>query len=95
MASSREDVLHIARLARIGVTDDEVARLSAQLSTILEHFAVLQDVDTTGVPPTSNTLPLRNVMREDTDRPSLPAEVALANAPSTEDGFVRVRAVLE
>ena len=95
MALSRDEVLRIARLARIGVTDAEVDRLSAQLSSILDHFAALQEVDTTGVPPTSYPLPLMNVMRDDVDRPSLPREEILANAPEVEQNFFRVRAVLE
>lgn len=95
MALSRDEVLHIARLARIGVTDDDVKRLSSQLSTILDHFTALQQLDTTGVPPTSHALRLVNVMRDDTDRPSLPAGATLANAPESDDGFFRVRAVLE
>ncbi len=95
MALSRDEVLHIARLARLGLAEADVERLSAQLSTILDHFTALQQLDTTGVPPTSHALQLVNVMRDDADRPSLPAGTTLANAPGAEDGFFRVRAVLE
>jgi aspartyl-tRNA(Asn)/glutamyl-tRNA(Gln) amidotransferase subunit C len=95
MAVSREEVLHIASLARIGVTDDEVDRLSTQLSSILDHFAALQELDTNDVPPTSSPFPLVNVMRDDAPSDSLPHEETIANAPDTEDGFFRVRAVLE
>jgi aspartyl-tRNA(Asn)/glutamyl-tRNA(Gln) amidotransferase subunit C len=95
MALSRDEVLHIARLARIGVTDAEVGRLAGQLSSILEHFTALQAVETAGVRPTSHPLPLVNVMRDDEASPSLPREAVLANAPDTEEGLIRVRAVLE
>ncbi|WP_322796049.1 Asp-tRNA(Asn)/Glu-tRNA(Gln) amidotransferase subunit GatC [Tepidiforma sp.] len=95
MALTRDDVLHIARLARIAVTDDEVARLTVQLSGILDHFAALAAVDTEGVEPTAHPLPLANVMRADEVQPSLSRDEVLANAPMTEDGYIRVRAVLE
>ncbi len=95
MALTSEEVLHIARLARISLTEGEVSRLAAQLSGILDHFAALAAVDTTGVEPTAHPLPLANVMRADEVRPSLSQQDALANAPAQEDGYVRVRAVLE
>ena len=62
---NREEVLHIALLARLGLTKKEVDRLKEQLSNILENFEVLQQVDTTGVPPTAQSIPLRNVVKED------------------------------
>lgn len=92
---SREDVEHIARLARVRLTPDEVERLSRQLSSILDHFAALSAVDTEGVEPTAHPLPLANVMREDSVAPSLPRDDVLANAEAVEDGYIRVRAVLE
>ena len=95
MAVSRADVEHIARLARVRLQPDEVERLSQQLSGILDHFAVLSAVDTEGVEPTAHPLPLANVMRDDSVAPSLPVEDVLANAIATEDGYIRVRAVLE
>lgn len=95
MSLTREEVLHIAQLARIGLTPEDVERFQGQLSHILDQFAVLRDVDTTGVPPTAFALPLENVMRDDVSRPSLPPEVALANAPRREGDFIRVRRVLE
>lgn len=95
MALTSEEVLHIARLARIALTDEDVARFTAQLSGILDHFTALSAVDTEGIEPTAHPLPLSNVMRADLVSPSLPQDVALANAPRTEDGYVRVRAVLE
>ena len=95
MALTSEEVLHIARLARIALTDDDVQRFTAQLSGILDHFAALTAVDTEGIEPTAHPLPLSNVMRADLVAPSLSQKDALANAPLTEDGYVRVRAVLE
>jgi aspartyl-tRNA(Asn)/glutamyl-tRNA(Gln) amidotransferase subunit C len=95
MKLNREEVLHIARLARVALTDAEITRLSEQLSNLLEHFEVLQQVDTTDVPPTSQSVALQSVMREDVVAPSLPAEDVLANAPRREGDSFRVRAVLE
>ncbi len=95
MALSRDEVLHIAKLARVGVTDADVERLSAQLSGILDHFETLQELDTGGIEPTSYPLPLVNVMRDDTSRPGLPREAVLQNAPRQNEGFFQVSAVLE
>jgi len=92
---SREEVQHIALLARLGVDEADLQKFSEQLSNILENFEILQKVDTTGVPPTSHPVALSNVIRDDEAAPSLlPGEV-LANAPREEDGCFRVRAVLE
>lgn len=93
MSLSIADVEHIAELAKLALTPDEVEHYRQQLSDILEHFETLKQVDTSIVPPTASVLPLRTVMREDVVRPSLPTEDALANAPDSEDGFFRVRAV--
>jgi aspartyl-tRNA(Asn)/glutamyl-tRNA(Gln) amidotransferase subunit C len=95
MSLSQEDVKHIALLARVRLDDEEVGRLTEQLSTILDHFAALSAVDTEGVEPTAHPLPLANVMRDDSVSPSLPREDVLRNAPAVEDGYIRVRAVLE
>jgi aspartyl-tRNA(Asn)/glutamyl-tRNA(Gln) amidotransferase subunit C len=95
MKIERETVLHVARLARVHLTDDEVAAYAGQLSDIIGHFDVLQTVDTEGVEPTAHTLPLRNVMADDVARESLPQETVLSMAPNVEDGYLRVRAVLE
>ena len=95
MPLTGDEVRHIARLARVGVSDSEVARLQAQLSTILEHFEVLNGIDTEGIPPTAQSFDLANVDREDEPRPSVPRDEALANAPRTEGPYLRVRAVLE
>ena len=95
MALTPEDVDHVAALARLGISAEERARFATQLSGILEHFRALQALDTENIPPTAQVLHLRNVMRDDVSRPPLPRERALANAPREEDGFFRVRAVLE
>ncbi len=95
MKLSREEVLHITRLARVGLTEAEVNRLSEQLSNILEHFEVLQQVDTTDVPPTAQSIDLQNVLKSDEVAASLPQSQVLANAPRREGDFFRVRAVLE
>lgn len=91
----REEVLHIARLSRLGVSDKEVDRLSRQLSDILGHFEALQKVNTEGVPPTAQSVDLKNVMQPDEVQPSLTPEHVLQNAPLTDDGFIRIRPVLE
>jgi len=88
-------VLHIARLARLGLSDADVTKFQGQLSQILEQFDALRALDTDDVPPTAYTLALENVTREDIEQPSLPVEVALANAPLREGTFLRVRRVLE
>ena len=95
MKLSREEVLHIARLARVALTEAEIARMSEQLSNLLEHFEVLQQVDTEGIPPTAQSVALQNVVRDDVVEPSLAQEDVLANAPRREDDCFRVRAVLE
>lgn len=95
MTLSSEQVLHIAKLARIALSAEEVERFRAQLSSILDHFAVLAEVPTEDVEPRPYPLPLENVMRADEVSPSMPREDVLANAPEEEDGMFRVRAVLE
>ncbi len=95
MKLSREEVLHIARLARVALTEEEITRFSEQLSNLLENFEVLQQVDTTDVPPTAQSVALQSIMREDEVAPSLPSEDILANAPRREGDYFRVRAVLE
>ena len=95
MRLSREEVQHIALLARLGIDEADVEKFSEQLSDILENFEILQRVDTTGVPPTSHPVALSNVLRDDAVAPSLPPGEILANAPQEEEGCFRVRAVLE
>jgi len=95
MKLSREQVLHIALLARLGLTETEVNRLSEQLSNILENFEVLQQVDTSGIPPTAQSIALQNVIKSDEVVASLPQSQILANAPRKKENFFRVKAVLE
>ena len=95
MPLTPEEVRHNARLARVGLSDDEVSRFQNQLSQILDYFERLQEVDTENVPPTAHTLSMHNVMRDDEPCPSIDKEEVLANAPQREDDLFRVRAVLE
>jgi aspartyl-tRNA(Asn)/glutamyl-tRNA(Gln) amidotransferase subunit C len=90
MSISREDVLHVARLARLELSDAEVERFREQLSAILDAVSKVQELDLTGVPPTSHPLDVVNVWREDEPRPSLPVEEALANAPARRDDLFEV-----
>ena len=86
----REQVLHVAKLARLRLEDDEVDRMSGELSSILGHIETIGRLDLEGVPPTSHVVQLENVLREDTPRPSLPRERALENAPDASDEGFRV-----
>lgn len=96
MASiSRADVEHVAHLARLHLTHDEIDRMQAQLSNILEAIETLRDVDTSHVGPTASVIQLENVMRDDVATPPMPRDVALANAPLRDDPFLRVPTVLE
>ena len=92
---TREQVEHVAMLARLGLTEDEKMTLQAQLSSILEYMRALSQVDTSAIPPTAQVIPLRNVMRDDEPAPSLPVEEALANAPEREGDFIKFPPVLE
>ena len=91
----RARVQHVAGLARIELTDDELDQFTGQLQVILAAIEQLNDVDTSAVPPSASVLPLLNVMREDEPRPSLPVEVVLAQAPDREGDLFRVQASLE
>ncbi len=95
MKLSHEEVLHIARLARLGLTEEDVDKFGEQLSNILENFEILKQVDTTDIPPTAQPVALHNVMRDDKVTLSLAPEDILANAPRREGDCFRVRAVLE
>ena len=95
MELSREEVLHIARLARLGIDDAEIDRLRGQLSDILGNFTVLSQVNTEGVPPTAHTVAQCNVLGYDESAPSLSVEKVLSNAPDRDGDFFRIRAVLE
>lgn len=95
MKLSRQQVQHIALLVRLGLTEAEIEKLQLQLSNILENFEILQQVDTTNVPPTTQAISLHNVFREDIAEDSYPTEQILANSPLQEDNCIKVRAVLE
>jgi len=95
MKLTRDDVLHIALLARLGLTETEVEKFREQLSNILENFEILQQVDTTDIPPTAQSVALQNIVRDDEVAESLPQSQILANAPQKERNFFKVRAVLE
>ncbi len=95
MKLSREEVLHITALAKVGVTEADVETFREQLSNILENFEALQKVDTSDVPPTAQSIDLQNVIMCDEVRPSMPSEDVLANAPQREGDFFKVKIVLE
>jgi aspartyl-tRNA(Asn)/glutamyl-tRNA(Gln) amidotransferase subunit C len=90
MEISREEVLHVAKLARLALSEEEIDRFGGQLSAILEAVGKVSELDLEGVPPTSHPLDLVNVLAEDEPQPSLPREDALANAPEAEGGFFAV-----
>ena len=92
---SRDDVAHVAHLARLHLTDAELDRMQSQLSRILEAIETLRDVDTSHVGPTASVIALENVMRDDVVSGSMPRDVTLANAPLRDDPFLRVPTVLE
>ena len=95
MTITRAEVHHVARLARLGLSDDEMDRLAAELDHILDAMQALRQLDTSAIPPTAQVIPLRNVMREDAVRPSWPLEDVLRNAPATRDGQFLVPPVLD
>ena len=90
MEISREEVLHVAKLARLALSEDEIERFRDQLSAILEAVGKVSELDLAGVPPTSHPLDLVNVLAEDESAPCLAREDALANAPDPEGGFFGV-----
>lgn len=90
-----EEVRHVAMLARLGLTENEVEDLRAQLLDVLDYITVLEKVDTSSIPPTAQVLAHLNVIRADEARPSMPVEMLLSNAPAREGDFFRVPAVLE
>lgn len=92
---SRAEVEHVARLARLGLTDAELDQMAGQLSRILEAIGTLQSVDTSSVSPTAQVIALENVMREDAVSGGLAREVALAQAPRREGPLLRVPVILE
>ena len=95
MVLTREEVQHVAELAKLGLTEEETETYREQLSAILEYAAILERLDTDAIPPTASVLPLTNVMRADEPASSLPQADALANAPSATEGLFQVKAILE
>ena len=93
-ALSRAEVEHVAYLARLGLTDEELTRLEGQLNHILDQYAILARLDTGTIPPTAQTIELENILRDDVARPSLPVEAVLGNAPARQGDFVVVPAIL-
>ena len=95
MASlTRADVEHVAYLARLGLTGDELTRLEGQLNHILDQYEKLAELDTDDIPPTAQTIELANILRDDIAMPSLPPEAVLANAPERQGDFFVVPAIL-
>jgi aspartyl-tRNA(Asn)/glutamyl-tRNA(Gln) amidotransferase subunit C len=95
MASiSRDDVAHVARLARLELTEDELQLFTAQLAAVLEHAADVEALDVGDVPPTMHPYPLRNVLRDDEVRPSVDRAEVLSQAPASEDGRFKVPPIL-
>jgi aspartyl-tRNA(Asn)/glutamyl-tRNA(Gln) amidotransferase subunit C len=90
MAISKDEVLHVARLARLALTDDEIERLTEELGAILDAVSVVAELDLADVPPTSHPLDLVNVWDEDEPRPSLPLDDVFANAPERDGDHFRV-----
>jgi aspartyl-tRNA(Asn)/glutamyl-tRNA(Gln) amidotransferase subunit C len=95
MALTIEQVKHVARLAGLRLSIEELEKMRVQLSEILAYIDMLKEVDVSAVPPTAQVTDLVNVMRADEVRPSLPREDALANAPDQQNGMFRVKAIFE
>jgi len=95
MKITRKDVEQVALLSRLELGENDVEKFTGQLNAILDYIDVLNKADTSGVEPTAHVLPVKNVMRADEARPSLPRELALANAPEQEDGYFKVPKILE
>ena len=95
MTITRGEVQHVARLARLGLSDDEMDRLAAELDHILDAMQALRQLDTSAIPPTAQVIPLRNVMRDDAVRPAWPLDDILRNAPATRVGQFLVPPVLD
>ena len=95
MDITQKEVEHVAKLARLELSEDEKGTFTRQLSAILTYMDQLKTLDTSDVEPTMTVLPTENVLRDDEVRPSLPQERALANAPEQADGFFRVPRILE
>lgn len=95
MKITREEVEHVARLARLALSEEEREKMRAQLDAILTYIDKLNELDTSQAEPTSHVIPMNNVFRDDVVRPSLSQEEALVNAPDRHDAFFRVPRILE
>jgi aspartyl-tRNA(Asn)/glutamyl-tRNA(Gln) amidotransferase subunit C len=95
MALTTQEVEHVARLARLRLSPAEIEKMRAQLSNILDYIDMLKEVDVADVPPTAQVTDLLNILRADAERPSLPREDVLANAPDQQDGMFRVKAIFD
>lgn len=95
MDITRQQVEHVAKLARLALSEDEQTLFSRQLSSILTYVETLNRVDTSQAEPTSHVIPIQNVLREDEVTPSLPRDAALANAPDSDQGCFRVPKIIE
>lgn len=95
MTLTRAQVEHVAHLARLSLTEDEIERYREQLSAVLDYAEMLNQVDTAAIPPTATVLPLRTVLRADEPQRSSPPDEILANAPNRDGQFFRVHAILE
>lgn len=95
MKLTRKQVEHVAHLARLRLSDDEIERYQEQLSAVLEYAEMLNEVDTSAIPPTATVLPLRTVLRPDEPRKSFSPDDILANAPHRDGQFFRVHAILD
>ncbi|MFM2105440.1 MAG: hypothetical protein RL338_472 [Chloroflexota bacterium] len=93
-ALSRSDVEHVAHLARLGLSEAELARLEGELNGILEQYAILARLATDGIAPTAQTIEIANILRDDVAAPSLPPDEAIANAPERDGDFVVVPAII-
>jgi len=95
MKLNREAVKHVALLARLELTEEEIEKFTSQLNSILEYFEQLNELDTSDVPPTSHVISMENVFREDEVQPSLSPDDALAGAPDRSEDYFRVPRVVE
>ncbi len=95
MKISKKDVEHVARLARLRLTEEEKEKLGKQLNQILEYVEKLNELDTKNVEPTSHVVPLKNVLREDEVKPSLPVEEVLSNAPDKKGKYFKVPRIIK
>ncbi|HOE62449.1 MAG TPA: Asp-tRNA(Asn)/Glu-tRNA(Gln) amidotransferase subunit GatC [Candidatus Sumerlaeota bacterium] len=92
---SPDDVRHVALLSRLRLAEEEIPSYTDVLNSILEYFAKLNELDTSSVSPTSHSIEMRNVFREDIPQPSLPVDKAIANAPEVEDNYFRVPKIIQ